>query len=161
MGRDRKHNGPVDDRPAADSWPQSRRLPFFFELAVNQRPETRRRTERLAIVVQRQIRHMQRIAAAWRRQVDHDRDWTPRRPFAKRESASAGETRVLKAFQHGLKGSYYSSALISFSKTAFGAMPRCRLQTLPSRLMMNDAGIPQMGPYESCTSSRPSPSRIG
>jgi hypothetical protein len=33
---------------------------------------------------------------------------------------------VSETFQHGLKASYYSNALISFSKTAFGAMPRWR-----------------------------------
>ena len=53
------------------------------------------------------------------------------------------------------------SATISFSNTAFGAMPMCFLQTLPSLLMMNDAGMPQIGPYASWMSSRPRPSRIG
>ena len=52
-------------------------LAFFFELAIDHRAEPRRGTERFAIVVERQIRHVQRIDAARRVHVDDDGDGLP------------------------------------------------------------------------------------
>jgi hypothetical protein len=118
-------------------------LTFFFKFAVDHRAEPRRRPERFAMVVQRKIGDVLRIGAARRRARDDDcYGTTGGGPFTKCEAAAASKTSVLKAFQHGLKASYYSSALISFSKRALGAIPMCFLHTRPSRLMRNDAGMP-------------------
>jgi hypothetical protein len=155
------------------------RLVFFFEVCVEDGTETRRGAQGFATVVQRQILHVERIDAAGRGRVDHNGDGTAGSAFTKGEAAAAGETRVSETFQHRLHESYYNtpetlgsvsgasrrvrynSALISFSNTAFGARPMCFWHTRPSRLMMNEAGMPHSGPYASCTSSRPRPRRIG
>ena len=137
---------------------------FFFELFLFRRTETRRRAQRFAIVVKRQARDVARIHAARGLRLEHHEHRTAGQALTKRKAAAASKTRVHEAFQHdvaiilradppprkslrrgGLRRAHIN-ATSSFSNTALGAMPMCLRQTLPSLLMMNDAGMPQIGP---------------
>ena len=83
-------------------------LAFFFEIGVENRAETSRRTQRFAMIVEGKILDVLRIDAARRRFVDDDRDGAACSAFTKRKTAAASETRVCETFQHGLNGSYYT-----------------------------------------------------
>ena len=117
--------------------------------------------ERFAVVVERKTRDVTQVHAARRLRFEHDEHGASAVPSRNARRQPQERRAEVKPFSMTLQGSYYRSALISFSKTAFGAMPMCRLHTFPSFEIRNDAGMPQMGPYASCMSSRPRPSMIG
>src|SRR5688572_12113434 len=121
---------------------------LFFELFFFARAEARRWAQRFAVVVERQAGHVLRVHAARGLCLEHDEHGTAGQTFAERETATAGKTRVHESLQHDglIIRQRHMRARISFSKTAFGAMPMCLRHTLPSLLMMNDAGMPQIGP---------------
>ena len=107
--------------------------------------EARRRTQRLAVVVDRQIAHVQRHHAGDALLVDDDGHRAALDALTERDSATAGESGVGEAFEHvghpaasaGSRpprhpmrlatsrrvGSYYRSALISRSYLALPWMP--------------------------------------
>src|SRR6185369_7789962 len=70
--------------------------PLFLE-----RQEARGRTESFAVVVQRQILHVQADGAGRRLLVHNDRDGAALDAFAETDSASACQARVRESLQHG------------------------------------------------------------
>lgn len=78
-------------------------LAFFFELFFFDRKETRRRTERLAKVVHREVLDVKRNHTRRCLLVDDDGHGTPLDALAKRETAAAGEAGVREAFQHDVR----------------------------------------------------------
>ena len=76
------------------------------------------------MIEQRQIPHVQRQRAAGTLLINDDGDRAAFHAFAEADAATAGEARVGEAFQH-LKGSYYRSALISWSTCSFVTGPMC------------------------------------
>ncbi len=77
-----------------------RRLPFLFVLFFFRWAKPGRRPQCLAMVVERQIAHVQRERAARRLLVDDDGDRTPFDAFAKSDAAAASEPGVGEPFQH-------------------------------------------------------------
>ena len=136
-------------------------LSFFFELFFFARTEPGRRTQRLAVIEQRQIAHVQRQRARRRLLVDDDRHRAALDAFAERDAATAGEPRVceilsacdLHHITRRVAGRAQSSALISRSKTSLPVRPVCVAQIFPSREITTLTGMPTIGPYASCTSS--------
>src|SRR5438067_2532948 len=70
---------------------------FLFELFFFGRAEPRRRTQRFAVIEQREIAHVQRQRAAGRFLVHDDGDGTPLDAFPKRDPAATGQPRVRKS----------------------------------------------------------------
>jgi hypothetical protein len=91
-----------------------RYLTFLFVLFFFGRAQTRRRAQRLAVVEQRQIAHVERQHAPRRLLVDDDGDRAAFDAFTEGNAAAAGESRVGKAFQHRAQiiSRGYSSDLI-------------------------------------------------
>src|SRR5262245_18816994 len=112
---------------------------LFFELFFDRRADAGRRTKRLAVVVQRQPRHVDRMRAPRRLHVDDDGDRTALDAVAVAEAAAAGEPGVREPFQH-LRRLYYRSALSCRSAICFVTGPRCLRQIDPSRAMKNEVG---------------------
>src|SRR5439155_5085215 len=123
--------------------------------------EPGRRTQRFAMVEQRQIAHVQRQRARRRFLVDHDRDRAALDAFAESDATTAREMGVSKSFQHATciisrdpsAARYQRSALISRSNTSFPVKPVCVAQIFPCREITTLTGMPTMGPKASCTSS--------
>src|SRR3954447_14925283 len=120
---------------------EGRRSPFFFVLFLSRETRTRRRTKRLAIIVERKSRDVNRERTAGRLHVDDNGDRTAFDAVAKGKTATAGEARVCEPLQH-VGRSYYRSALISRSNCSFVAGPMCFRQIVPSRAMKNVIGTP-------------------
>ena len=131
------------------------------------RKEARRRAQRLAIVVHRQMLDVQRDHAARSLLVDDDGHRAPLDAVAKRDTAAAGEAGVREAFH--MYGSYYSQSRATPVKQCLDLAldlllrrdPECFFAMLPSRPMITDTGMPNSGPNASCTSSRPLPTSTG
>ena len=73
---------------------------LFFEFFFFGRTETRRRTQRFAVIEDRQIADVKRKRARWRLLVDDDSDRTTLDAFAKRDPATTGEPSVCESLQH-------------------------------------------------------------
>ena len=77
-----------------------RELSLFFELFFFARSKPRRRTQRLAVIEQRQIAHVQGERTRRRFLIDHDCHRAAFRAFAEGDPAPAREMRVCKTLQH-------------------------------------------------------------
>src|SRR5499427_1117339 len=75
-------------------------LAFFFEFFLFRRHEPRRRTQRFAVVEERQIPHVERQRAGRRLLVDDDGDRTAFDTLAERNPAAASQPRVRESLQH-------------------------------------------------------------
>src|SRR3954453_1324520 len=75
-------------------------LTLFLELFFFRRAEARGRTERFAVVEQRQIAHVKRQRARGGLLVDDDGDGTAFDAVAEGDAASAGEPTVREPLQH-------------------------------------------------------------
>src|SRR5215472_11731752 len=71
-----------------------RTLAFFLELFFFRRTKPGGRTQRLAVVVQRQVAHMQLKRACRRLRLDNNGDRAAFDAVAERDNTSAGEPRV-------------------------------------------------------------------
>src|SRR5438093_816856 len=127
-----------------------RTLILFLELFFFGRPETRGRTQGLAIIEKREVAHVQGNAARGRLALDDDGYRTAFDAVPEGDDAAAGEPCVSEPFGHVGTIIYQSkgvnSASISFSKFGFDEIPVCFAQILPSREMITVTGMPQNGP---------------
>src|ERR1043166_4111621 len=132
-------------------------LRFFFEFFFFGGTQAGRWAERLAVIKQRQVSHVERERASRRFFVDDHGHRTALDAVAERDAAAAGEPRVREALHWG--GSYHAparSALISCSNVCLPDRPTCFEQILPSREMTNVTGRPNIGPNAASRSSRSS-----
>ena len=134
-------------------------LALFFELFLFGRAEACRRPKRLAMIVERQIAHVKRQRARWRLLVHDDGDGTApdavrnvmRQPQASRACVKPFIDRIISL---GAPGFLARTRL-------FAVSPVCVAQILPSREITTVTGMPNSGPYASCTSSWSMPWRTG
>jgi hypothetical protein len=72
----------------------------LFEILFDRRQQPRRGTQRLAMIEQRQIAHVNRQWAAGTFLIHHHRDGAALDTFPEANPAATGEARVRKPFQH-------------------------------------------------------------
>src|SRR5687768_7647564 len=87
-----------------------KRLALFLELLFLGGAKTRRRTQRFAVVVERQVAHVERQRARRRLRVDDHRDRTSLDALAERDAAATGQACVRESLQH-------SAVIISRGRT--------------------------------------------